>query len=101
MCPDHVTGSVAWDYDTSDSWIEIVNRTVLLDRNVSVAGVIVIKDGGKLIFKDFGEDASSPVTLRAMAINVKDGGELWIGSRSCRYKGKARVPNQAKKFRPL
>ena len=44
-----------------------------------------------MIFKDYGADAQSRLTLRAKSIEIKDGGEMWIGSRTCRYQGLADV----------
>jgi len=41
--------------------------------------------------KDFGPDAVTPLTIRAKYIEIADGGELWIGSRKCRYQGKADI----------
>jgi len=72
---------------------------VILDRNVDLAGHgLRIINGGKLIFKDFartsqndGLGINEPLTLRAKSVEVTDHGELWIGSRSCRYLGKADI----------
>ena len=44
----------------------------------------------KLIFKDMGE-GSDVIKLRAKSIKIDDRGEMWIGSRSCRYQGNADV----------
>ena len=63
---------------------------MILDRSVSVR-MLTIKDGGKLIFKDLGGDGREAIVLRALAIKVASDGELWIGSRSCRYQGKADI----------
>ena len=41
--------------------------------------------------KDYGDDAVTPLTLRAKSIKIQNGGELWIGSRQCRYQGKADI----------
>ena len=41
--------------------------------------------------KDFGPDAETPITIRAKYIEIAAGGELWIGSRQCRYQGKADI----------
>ena len=87
-CPDSVAGD-AWDYaDNADVTIG-GNRVVILDHNVNV-GNLVIEDGGKLIFKDMGE-GSEVIKLRAKSIKIDDRGEMWIGSRSCRYQGNADV----------
>ena len=61
---------------------------MLLSESVS-AGMVVITNGGKLIFKDFGTGQTEPIVLRAKSIQIMSDGEMWIGSRSCRYKGKA------------
>ena len=61
---------------------------IILDHSVNV-GNLVIEDGGKLIFKDLGE-GSDVIKLRAKSIKIGDG-EMWIGSRSCRYQGNADV----------
>ena len=78
---------IPWDYpdDSSDDLI-IEERSILLDRSVTV-GSLIIRNGGKLIFKDFGEDNNVVVTLRAKSVQIVSDGELWIGSRSCRYQG--------------
>ena len=46
-------------------------------------------DGGKLIFEDKGT-GTDVIKLRAKSIKI-DNGEMWIGSRSCRYQGNADV----------
>ena len=43
------------------------------------------------MFKDFGEKSDEILTLRAKNIKLRDGGELWIGSRKHRYQGKADI----------
>ena len=43
-----------------------------------------------MIFKDNGRN-SPVIKLRALAIKVENDGELWIGSRSCRYQGNADI----------
>ena len=50
----------------------------------------MIEDGAKLIFKDLGE-GSEVIKLRAKSIKIDNHGEMWIGSRSCRYHGNADV----------
>ena len=86
-CPDSVAGE-SWDYaDNADVTID-GNRVIILDHSVNV-GNLVIEDGGKLIFKDLGE-GSEVIKLRAKSIKIGDG-EMWIGSRSCRYQGNADV----------
>ena len=94
-CPDTLRlgpgRAESWDYGSDEaSDLVIANRTVLLDASRSV-GNLVIDQGGKLIFKDFGSSAIAPLLLRAKSIKVTNGGELWIGSRSCRYQGMADV----------
>ena len=61
---------------------------IILDHSVNV-GNLVIEDGGKLVFKDLGK-GSEVIKLRAKSIKIGDG-EMWIGSRSCRYQGNADV----------
>jgi len=64
----------------------------LLDRNVNIEGDgLSIINGGKLIFKDFGSESADILTLRAKNIQIRDHGELWVGSRGCRYQGKADI----------
>ena len=52
ICPDSVAGD-SWDYDQSQrGFIEITDRTVILDQNVDLAGDgLIIGSGGKLIFR--------------------------------------------------
>ena len=64
-------------------------KTPLLHHNK--VDNLVIENGGKLIFKDYGADTQTRLTLRAKSIEIKDGGEMWIGSRTCRYQGLADV----------
>ena len=79
---------IPWDYpEDSSADLTIEGRSILLDRSVSV-GSLVLKDGAKLVFKDFGEESDFVVTLRAKSVQIIGDGELWIGSRSCRYQGK-------------
>ena len=87
-CPDSVAGE-SWDYaDNADVTIT-GNRVIILDHSVNV-GNLVIEDGAKLIFKDLGE-GSEVIKLRAKSIKIDNHGEMWIGSRSCRYHGNADV----------
>ena len=81
----------AWDYDESASgYTRIDGRTIILDQNVDLAGDgLIIENGGRLIFKDNGA-GSATMTLRAKSIEI-NGGELWVGSRSCRYQGNADI----------
>ena len=91
-CPDAVSGAVAWDLDQSASgFLSLEGKTIVLDHDVDLAGEgLIIQNGGKLIFKDNGVDGDK-ITLRAKSIEIKDDGELWIGSRSCRYQGQADI----------
>ena len=94
---------MTWDEagldENAAGFLEIDGQTVILDRNVDLAGDgLRIINGGKLIFKDFARDSpnndlgiTQPLTLRAKSVEVADHGELWIGSRSCRYLGKADI----------
>ena len=103
ICPDTVSNSITWDEagldEATAGFLEIDGQTVILDRNVDLAGDgLRIINGGKLIFKDFARSApdrqlgiTQPLTLRAKSVEVTDHGELWIGSRSCRYLGKADI----------
>ena len=90
ICPDSVAGD-SWDYDENQAgFIEITDRTIILDQSVDLAGDgLILGTGSKLIFKDLGA-GSAPITLRAKSIEI-NGGELWIGSRSCRYQGNADI----------
>ena len=91
QCPDTVTGE-SWDYDQNASgYTRISGRTIILDQDVDLAGDgLIIENGGRLIFKDLGAGSTDTITLRAKSIEI-NGGELWIGSRSCRYQGKADI----------
>ena len=87
QCPDTVEGE-AWDY--GEGFVDINGRTIILDHSVDCTGEsLTIRNGGRLIFKDMGPDATEPIKLRAKSIVIHSGGELWIGSRSCRYEGLA------------
>lgn len=44
----------------------------MLDQSVSINGILKIRNGGKLVFKDFGSQATEPLTLRAKSIQVYD-----------------------------
>ena len=43
---------------------------------------LLIHNGGRLIFKDYGADSQEVIKLRAKSIKIRDGGELWVGSRA-------------------
>ena len=79
--------------DKPTHWVNI-EQPVIITRSANV-GIIRIKNGGKLIFKDHGPDAvkdgDGHIKLRAVNIKVSSEGEMWIGSRSCRYQGYADV----------
>ena len=88
QCPDTVVGAEAWDYDESGD-VVIDGRTILLDHSVDLQGEgLIIQNGGRLIFKDMGAGTDT-ITLRAKSIKLHDFGEMWIGSRQCRYQGNA------------
>ena len=103
VCPDTLSNALTWDEagldENTADFLEIDGQVVILDRNVDLAGHgLRIINGGKLIFKDFartsqndGLGINEPLTLRAKSVEVTDHGELWIGSRSCRYLGKADI----------
>ena len=88
-CPDQLPGLTPWPYEEDDESkaIRIDGESILLDRNVTVKRV-VIENGGRLIFKDSGDQL---IRLRAKNILIRNSGELWIGSRSCRYQGRADI----------
>ena len=71
-----------------------IEQPVIITRSANV-GIIRIKNGGKLIFKDHGpgavKDGDGHIKLRAVNIKISSEGEMWIGSRSCRYQGYADV----------
>ena len=82
-CPDSVSAE-PWDYPFGDVTIE--NRVVIVDRSIDT-GVVRVLTGGKLIFKDRGPTGNL-IKFRALALKAENGGEIWAGSRKCRYQGK-------------
>ena len=86
-CPDSVAGS-SWDYEENTD-VTIDGRVIILDKSVNV-GNLIIENGAKLIFRDLGE-GSEVIKLRAKSIKIHNDGEMWIGSRTCRYQGNADV----------
>ena len=82
-------GLESWDYQNGVDVTIGAGRTVILDQSASIENLI-IEDGGKLVFKDYGEGGQK-ITLRAKSIKIHDNGEMWVGSRSCRYQGEADV----------
>ena len=88
-CPDSVAFADSWDYEDGKHVSIGGGRTIVLDKSVNVQ-TLVIQDGAKLIFKDNGEGGEK-ITLRAKSIKIHDRGELWVGSRDCRYQGKADI----------
>ena len=68
-CPDSVDADI-WDFGTGEQNDVIIDgRTIILEASVDV-GMLVIRNSGKLIFKDFGTSAASPIVLRAKSIKV-------------------------------
>ena len=63
-------------------------------------GHLSIDDGGVLVFGE-PETEGDTIELRALAISVREGGELWIGNTACRYQYDATITlygdNQAMK----
>ena len=98
-CPDQLEGLAdfhdvfANKLDKPTHWVNI-EQPVIITRSASV-GQIRIKNGGKLIFKDHGPDAvkdgDGHIKLRAVNIKISAEGQLWIGSRNCRYQGYADI----------
>ena len=89
ICPDQLDTLVVWPFAENDEDQEVIisaGMDILLDRSVTV-GQLIIQNGGKLIFQDSGE----LIKLSAKSIEIKDDGEFWIGSRSCRYQGFADI----------
>ena len=68
ICPDSVNGE-AWHFGSAEELdVTIDGETIILDQSVD-AGMIVIKNGGKLIFRDNGEGTNT-IVLRAKSIKV-------------------------------
>ena len=68
-CPDQISDLISWDYPLNDeSDIIIDGRSILVDKNITV-GSLIIRNGAKLMFKDFGE-GSDILTFRAKSIQV-------------------------------
>lgn len=68
-CPDQISDLISWDYPLNDeSDLIIDGRSILVDKNITV-GSLIIRNGAKLMFKDFGE-GSDVLTFRAKSIQV-------------------------------
>ena len=98
ICPDQIDGlsdfhEVFAEHLDQNS-VVVVDQPIIIRRSATV-GKLRIKDGGILVFKDWGADAifngEGHVILRAVNIKVSNEGEFWIGSRSCRYQGYADI----------
>ena len=88
LCPHQIEGLEEWDFGSGEELdVVISDRKVVLRKVVSV-NHIRIESGGMLVF---GEPEGEKVELRAKSIIVTDGGEFWIGSRSCRYEHEGHV----------
>ena len=92
--------SVEWDYGSGENVnVQISNRKIILKKSITV-GHLSIDDGGVLVFGE-PETEGDTIELRALAISVREGGELWIGNTGCRYQYDATITlygdNQAMK----
>ena len=84
-CPDQDPRLELWDYSTNDRTdLTIKKRMVLVDSNINIGNLVIKGEGAVLVFKD----SASLIKIRAKSIKVEKGGQMWVGSRSCRYQGK-------------
>ena len=116
-CPEEIENLEEWDYGSgSELNVTIENRRIILTESVTV-GHLEIKNGGILVFGEpqevvatkppkgkngitiggvmipigLGSKQEPEVKLRALSIHVSNNGEIWIGSRACRYQHKATI----------
>lgn len=118
LCPHEIEGLEEWDYGSDSAMnVTISDRKILLKDQVEVDH-LVITGTGMLIYGEPNEPDKKPgggkpgsgkgrnniggvieivdktyegVELKAKSITVEDGGQFWIGSRSCRYPYEGRV----------
>ena len=93
-CPEHMAGLEEWDYPNNKN-VKIKNRKVILRRSVSVPHIEVVEGGVLVIGEPHATskqaDGTPGIEIQAWAIRVDDGGEFWVGSRSCRYQHEAKI----------
>ena len=69
---------VEWDYGSGESvHVQILNRKVRISSSVTV-GHLSVGEGGVLVFG--APSNGDTIKLRALAVSVREGGELWIGN---------------------
>uniref|UniRef100_K1PJF5 Transmembrane protein 2 n=1 Tax=Magallana gigas TaxID=29159 RepID=K1PJF5_MAGGI len=87
-CPDDAADLVSWttQIGTTSPQDEItISSPVLLDTSVELLG-LTIASGGRLVWSRAGDYG-----MRSHYIKIQNGGELHIGSPTCRFGKKARI----------
>lgn len=88
VCPDDAADLVSWNskFGTTSPNDEItISRPVLLDTSVELFG-LTIASGGRLVWSRAGNYG-----IRTHYIKIQNGGELHIGSPTCKFGKKARI----------
>ena len=82
-CTDQLEGAVYFDevFNENES-IVIKDQAVIIRKDTTVKKMRIDKCGYVTV-----EDNGTPIKLKAMHIDVVDGGELQIGSPKCRFNG--------------
>eukprot|EP00058_Branchiostoma_floridae_P009247 XP_002594735.1 hypothetical protein BRAFLDRAFT_81185 [Branchiostoma floridae] len=92
QCPDQDHTLIPWNpgHDTSAQVVVGRGQYYLLMSSATFLS-LEIRDGGRVVFADFGSAWDDEIVLRARDVTVGDGGEFHIGSETCPYQGKATV----------
>ncbi|XP_022330330.2 cell surface hyaluronidase CEMIP2-like [Crassostrea virginica] len=88
QCPDEATDLLSWTSQigaTTPSSNITISQPILLDSSVELFS-LTIASGGRLVWSRAGDYA-----MRAHFIRIRNGGELHIGGKTCRYTKKARI----------
>ncbi|XP_019627189.1 PREDICTED: cell migration-inducing and hyaluronan-binding protein-like [Branchiostoma belcheri] len=91
-CPDVDPTLTPWNPGHDPTAQVVVGRgqNYLLQSSATFYS-LNIKDGGRVVFADFGSASSDEIVLRSREVIVGNDGEFHIGSETCPYQGKATV----------
>ncbi|XP_078677557.1 cell surface hyaluronidase CEMIP2-like isoform X3 [Branchiostoma floridae x Branchiostoma belcheri] len=92
QCPDLDHTLTLWNpgHDATAQVVVGPGQNYLLQSSATFYS-LEIRDGGRVVFADFGSASDTEIVLRARDVTVGDGGEFHIGSETCPYQGKATV----------
>ncbi|CAH1800781.1 unnamed protein product [Owenia fusiformis] len=85
-CPHQASGLTSWrpGHDENRDVFIGEGKSYLLDDSATLRS-ITVENGGKLVINDI---PSKHIRLKVRSILLRNGGELHIGSETCKYQGK-------------